>query len=237
MKLYNHIAPWWHLFSAPEDYLDEATFFHQTLIRYSLQPLRTLLELGSGGGNNASHLKSHFELTLVDLSPEMLKVSAALNPECRHIQGDMRTVRPGQLFDAIFIHDAIMYMTSEQDLRMAIETAFLHCKPGGVALLAPDHTRETFEPETKHGGDDGGDRAIRYLEWSFDPDPTDTSYKACFAYMLREEDGSVRYEHEEHLFGLFERAVWVRLMTEAGFDPKMVKDSYGRDIFVGLKPQ
>ena len=30
--------------------------------------LRTLLELGSGGGNNASHLKARFEMVLVEPS-------------------------------------------------------------------------------------------------------------------------------------------------------------------------
>ena len=65
-----------------------------------------MLELGSGGGNNASHLKAHFQLTLVDLSPAMLAVSRALNPECEHLQGDMRTVRLGRRFDAPTDHIA-----------------------------------------------------------------------------------------------------------------------------------
>ena len=33
-------------------------------------------------------LKQKFELTLVDLSPEMLQVSQKLNPNCKHLQGD-----------------------------------------------------------------------------------------------------------------------------------------------------
>jgi ubiquinone/menaquinone biosynthesis C-methylase UbiE len=53
----------------------------------------TLLELGSGGGNNASHLKAHFSLTLVDLSQGMLDLSRRLNAECEHIQADMKTLR------------------------------------------------------------------------------------------------------------------------------------------------
>src|SRR3972149_1508073 len=60
----------------------------------------TVLELGSGGGNNASHMKAHFKLTLVDRSPAMLAVSRALNPECEHLEGDMRTLRLGRGFDA-----------------------------------------------------------------------------------------------------------------------------------------
>lgn len=129
LKLYSELASWWPIFSRPKGYAEEAAYAQQTLINHSQFPLRTLLELGSGGGNNASHLKAHFAMTLVDLSVDMLAVSRALNPECEHIQGDMRTVRLNRLFDAVFVHDAIMYMKTADDLHRAFETAFVHCRP------------------------------------------------------------------------------------------------------------
>src|ERR1700730_8942102 len=48
-------------------------------------------------------------------------------------------------------------MTSEPDLREAIQTAFAHCRPGGIAVLVPDYTAETFEESSDHGGTDGRD--------------------------------------------------------------------------------
>ena len=83
-------------------------------------------------------------MTLVDASAQMLEVSRRLNADCIHVQGDMRTVRLGQTFDAVLVHDAIDYITSREDLRLVIETAFAHCRPGGLAVFAPDHTAETF---------------------------------------------------------------------------------------------
>ena len=74
-KLYTELADWFHVLTAPEDYAEEAEFYRRTLVSACEQKPRTLLELGSGGGNNASHLKQHFEMTLVDLAPEMLAVS------------------------------------------------------------------------------------------------------------------------------------------------------------------
>ncbi len=94
-RLYSDLASWWPLISAPEEYVEEAAFA-ASLLRTANPPTRTVLELGSGGGNNAFHLKREFEMTLVDLSEEMLAVSRQLNPECEHIQGDMRTVRLGR---------------------------------------------------------------------------------------------------------------------------------------------
>jgi trans-aconitate methyltransferase len=235
--MYTELATWWPLLSPPDEYRDEAAFFHQVLLAAGLPPAPTLLELGCGGGNNALHLKAHFaSMTLTDLSPQMLALSIALNPECEHVEGDMRTLRLQRTFDVVFIHDAIDYMTTEQDLQLALQTAFLHCTPGGLALVVPDHVRETFQPTTDHGGTDGEGRALRYLEWTYDPDETDTTYTTEYAYLLREHNQPTRMEHDKHINGLFGRAAWLRLLRDVGLEPNIVHDPYERDLFVARRP-
>ena len=242
-KMYDELAPWWPLLSAPEDYEEEAAFYGPVLVNACDRPPRAVLELGSGGGNNASHLKARFEMVLVEPSPGMRAVSEALNPECEHIAGDMRTVRLGRQFDAVFVHDAVCYMATEADLRLAIETAFVHCRPGGAALFAPDYVRENFAAGTDHGGHDGKDgRGFRYLEWVWDPDPSDTSYLVDYMFALRTTDGNVRVEHDRHVEGLFSRAVWLRLLSEAGFVPRVVPFEHSElepgshEVFVAKRP-
>ncbi len=162
-RFYSDLAPWWPLISAPEEYAEEAAFA-ASLLRAANPPPRTVLELGSGGGSNAFHLKGEFDMTLVDLSEDMLAVSRRLNPECEHLLGDMRTLRLRRSFDAVFVHDAIDYMTTEADLRRAVGTAYEHCGVGGVAIFVPDDIAESFEPSTEHGGHDAPDgRGVRYL--------------------------------------------------------------------------
>jgi SAM-dependent methyltransferase len=240
-RFYGDLAAWWPLISAVEDYAEEASLF-ASVLRDHVDPLQTVLELGSGGGNNAWHMKAGFAMTLVDLSSAMLAASRAINPDCEHLEGDMRGVRLGRTFDAVFVHDAIDYMTTESDLRRAIETAFVHCRPGGVALLVPDHTAEAFEPGADHGGHDGADgRAVRYLEWSTDPDASDTWIVTEYAFVLRETDGSVEVAHETHRTGLFPRNDWLRLLTEVGFDADAIpevttEDRPPRDLFLGRRP-
>ncbi|HEV3463278.1 MAG TPA: class I SAM-dependent methyltransferase [Actinomycetota bacterium] len=241
-KMYGELAGWWPLLSAPAVYAEEAEIYRRLLAEAADRPPETVLELGSGGGNNASHLKAHFRLTLVDLSAGMLDVSRELNPECEHVQGDMRAVRLGRVFDAVFVHDAIAYMTSEHDLRMVMETAFVHCRPGGAALFAPDHLRETFRTGTDWGGHDGDGRAARFLEWTWDPDPLDTTYTVDYAYLLRDADGSVRVAHDRHVEGLFPRGTWLQLLEETGFEARAVPvehselepDTY--ELFAATRP-
>ena len=240
-KLYDELASWWPLLSPPADYEEEAAFYARQLAAACDEPLRAVLELGSGGGNNAFHLKNRFQMVLVEPSPGMRAVSRALNPECEHVAGDMRTVRLAREFDAVFVHDAVCYMTTEADLRKAIETAFLHCRPGGAALFAPDHLRENFRPSTDHGGSDDGARGLRYLEWTWDPDPSDTTYVVDYAYLLR-SDGGVRVEHDRHVEGLFPRADWIRLLSNAGFQAVSVPFEHSDveagtyEVFVAKRP-
>jgi SAM-dependent methyltransferase len=236
-KMYRELASWFHLITAPEEYEEEADLYRRTLLEAAGGPVHTVLELGSGGGNNASHLRAHFELTLVDLSGEMLALSRGLNPESEHVVGDMRTVRLGREFDAVFVHDAIDYMTTEADLRSVMETAWIHLRPGGPTLFVPDYVRETFRPGTDHGGHDGEGRALRYLEWTWDPDPEDDTYVAEYAYLLREADGRVRVERDRHLCGLFARDRWLGLLEEAGFSARHLgRGQDGGELFVGVKP-
>lgn len=236
-KMYHELAAWWPLISPLEDYAEEAAFFWQTLASAGLPGSPSLLELGCGGGSNAFYLKKNFaRVTLSDMSPQMLAVSRSRNPECEHVEGDMRTLRLGREFNAVFIHDAIDHMITAGDLQQAMQTAFVHCKAGGLALLVPDHLRETFAPSTSHDGYDGEGRAIRYLEWTYDPDEADTFYYTDFAYLLRDGDRPVQIVYDQHICGLFPRAEWLRLLSETGFTPEIIRDSYGRDLFLARKP-
>jgi SAM-dependent methyltransferase len=237
--LYTDLASWWPLMSSPDEYAAEAAFYAGQLKQACRTPPLAVLELGCGGGNNASHMKADFQLTLVDRSPAMLAVSRALNPECDHLEGDMRTLRLGREFDAVFVHDAIMYMTTEADLRRVIVTAYIHCRPGGAALFAPDHVRETLQLKTEWGGNDGVGRGVRFLEWDWDPDPDDTTYFGEFTYLLR-EGNEVRCSYDRHIFGIFPRATWVALLSGAGFSPRRVPARGSGlegewEVFVGVK--
>lgn len=240
-RFYGELAVWWPLISPPVDYTEEAAFI-ETVLRKASIPVHDVLELGCGGGHNAFHLKGTFTMTLVDLSADMVDVSRRLNPECEHHVGDMRAVRLGRAFDAVFVHDAIDYMIGEDDLRQALATAFEHCRPGGIALFVPDATRETFEETSDHAGSDGADgRAVRFLEWTWDPDPNDNRTRSEYAFLLREPDGSVRLVHETHHCGLFGRDDWLRLLGDTGFLPDAVaevtsEDRTPRELFVGHRP-
>ena len=241
MRIYSDLAPWFHLLTHPSEYEEEADFIARVVDAVAEGPASTLLELGSGGGNNASHLKRRFRCTLTDLSPEMLTLSRSLNPECEHVLGDMRTLRLRRTFDAVLVHDAVMYLTKEDDLRAAVETAAVHLRPGGVAVFLPDATLESFAPGTDHGGhDDENGRSLRYLEWTHAPAAEATTAEVDYVVVLREPGQPTRVVEDPHTFGLFSESTWRRLIGDAGLvsvDPAIVDPNEEEHaVFVALRP-
>lgn len=92
------------------------------------------------------------------------------------------------------------------------------------------------------GGSDEGRRGLRYVEWTWDPDPTDNTYVVDYAFLMRDADGAVHVEHDRHLEGLFAREDWLRLLANAGFQARCVPFEHSElepgshEVFVGTKP-
>ena len=228
--LYQDLTRWYRLLDPPEDHEDEARAIQAGLERAGVGPLESMLELGSGAGHNAVHLKKRFRCTLSDLSEPMLGLSRELNPECRHLQGDMRTLRLNETFDTVLVHDAITYMVTEAELRAAMQTAFVHTRAGGSAVFAPDCFRETFTESTQlHEGDDGR-LSLRCVEWSWDPDPADETYTVEYAFLLR--DGiEMLSEHDRHVEGLFSTQAWMSLLRSVGYHVERIARPIGDGAF------
>ena len=226
-RLYDDLAWLWPRMSPPEDYREEAAIVRR-LIGDALGPpagRRSLLELGAGGGHTLVHLADDFDALAVDLSEPMLDNCRALCPTVDTRVGDMRTVRLGRTFDAVLIHDAIDYMTSEADARAALATARAHLtpatSPGGVAIIAPTYLRETFhnhELETDQHVDD--ELALSYVSYVHDPDPADDVFELLLIYLIKQPPDvpDVRIEHDRHTCGLFSRHQWLSFLRDAGFD-------------------
>lgn len=217
-RLFGDLAHLWPLMSPPDDYKKEA--------RYWLRELRSrlpagrgrILDLGTGGGHHLSHLTAEFDATAVDLSGPMLEHSRRLNPGVTHHVGDMRTVRLDETFDAVLIHDAISYMTTEADLLAVFATARAHLNPGGLLIVAPDDYTETFQsPCVGHQTIRNADTELTYMEYSTDLDPSDTTIETTYVFFIKRA-GKLQVELDHHATGLFPTATWQRLLTESGFE-------------------
>lgn len=236
-RLYRELAYLWPLISPPEEYREEAEVWREAILGKLGEGRHRILELGVGGGHNLSHLTQDFQAAAADISPQMLELSRKLNPGVEHHLGDMRTLRLGETFDAVLIHDAISYMLTEGDLAATFGTAKVHLRPGGLLILAPDWIKDDFRaPMVFHWERNQGNIQLTVQEYLRDPDPSDTEIESAYTYTIVEA-GQERVEQDTHTTGLFPMATWNRLLEEAGFRVETARlpdneGGYGGFLFV-----
>jgi SAM-dependent methyltransferase len=236
-RLYSDLASWWSHVADRDSYATESAVFVRLLDEAAGKKVESILELGSGSGMLASHIESTREVVLTDLSSDMLDVSRTHNPSSEHVQADMRTMRLDRVFDAVLLQDAVMYLTSPEDLLAAFKTAAAHLKPGGVLLCLPDLVKEEFR-ETSMSGGSLGQPAAQLLEWHWDPDPNDHTYRIDMSFLFKHEDGRMETLHEHHELGLYDRKTYCTLIREAGFElvsAMVYEDIEIPEIFCAIK--
>ncbi len=236
-RLYKDLTWLWPVISPPEDYIEEAREYVRAIRQYARIEVKTMLDLGCGGGHNDHTLQEHYQVTGVDLSESMLTLARKLNPQVTYLVGDMRNVQLGSTFDAVLIADSIDYMLTEDDLRAAFATAYRHLNPGGVFCTVIEETPEHFKQNaTTTKLRTRGVLEVTLIENYYDPDPTDTTYEMTFIYLIRKA-GQLTTEIDHHLGGIFPLETWNRLMEEVGFEVKQVFSEVGvYPIRVGIKP-
>jgi SAM-dependent methyltransferase len=222
-RLYDDLAWLWPLWGDPAtEYRDFSARVAQLFDAHAKREVRTVLNIACGAGKNVVNLAERFEVTGLDLSERMLELARTLNPGRRFVRADMRDFDLGERFDAILLDDGISYMTRPDDLRAAFERAYAHLAPGGVMVVGPDETTESFQQNltetwrsVPHLSPPGVE--VAYVVNSYDPDPLDDWTESAMVFFVR-EGGELRIEHDMHRMGLFSIEVWRRLLAEVGFD-------------------
>jgi len=101
---YDHLADWWPVISPVSDYAGECAEV-LGILKARRPQAQTLLELGSGGGHVAFHLKADFDCTLTDLSPAMAYMTSEADLRAAFATA-RRHLAPGGL--AMFIPDEVL---------------------------------------------------------------------------------------------------------------------------------
>ncbi len=144
MNVFGNYARYYDLLYRDKDYAGEAQFVHNLLKNYAPNT-KSILELGCGTGYHAVLLaKEGYQFHGVDLSAQMLQratdrlshLPKSLASRLEFSQGDIRTIRLNQQFDAVLsLFHVISYQTTNEDLLAAFATAKAHLKPGGVFIF------------------------------------------------------------------------------------------------------
>jgi SAM-dependent methyltransferase len=234
-RLYTGLAWLWPMWGdAVTEYAHYCRHVTGLIRQYAKLPATTLLDIGCGGGKNVLNLKREFNVTGLDLSPAMLAQAKKLNPGCTFVQGDMRTFRLGRAFDAVLMDDAISHMNCRADFVAAFRTAYAHLNSGGILVVTPDVTTETFQQnKTSTTAATRDEVDVVFIENVYDPDPTDDQYETTTLYLIREH-GRLRIETDHWTMGVFSLDMWRCVLRETGFEVHEGRYNAGDDEYTAF---
>ncbi len=226
-RLYGDLAWTWPIISPPKDYIEESEHIKKLILHNSKIPVKTLLNLGCGGGHVDSVLKKYFKITGVDVSKNMLALAKKLNPQATYVRGDMRRIRLKTTFDAVLIHDSINYMLTKRELKAAFKTAFVHLNPGGIFCTFVEEYDKLRQSRVHFSTHRKGNVEITFIEHYYDSNPRDTTYEATFIYLIR-RNRKLTIHTDRHLGGIFKLSTWLKILRELGFKVKVSKFTHSQ---------
>ncbi|MHA2141790.1 MAG: class I SAM-dependent DNA methyltransferase [Candidatus Thorarchaeota archaeon] len=144
---YSKLAPYYDSMYSWKDYAKEADLLHSLIQKYKTSPGNKLLDVGCGTGCHIEKLIDRYEATGLDISDAMLAVAREKCKGVRFVQDDMTSMNLGEEFDVITsMFGGIGYLTTEDEVRQAMQAFARHTKEGGVVLIEPFVTKEILLP-------------------------------------------------------------------------------------------
>ncbi len=111
------------------------TTIRQFIERYHPQA-KSVLELGSGTGSVLKGLSDKYEVSGIELSEEMLKISREKVLGARLYRGDISNFNLNQTFDVVIcVYDTINHLTEFSQWQAVFERASFHLNPSGLFIF------------------------------------------------------------------------------------------------------
>jgi len=215
-----------------KDYQAEA----QRLMALIQENLRSggnqLLDVACGTGHHIKYLKQHFAVEGLDISEELLEVAHQRNPGVLFHQSDMIHFELGKRFDVVTcLFSSIGYVRTIENLRRAVNCMAQHVMPGGVVVIEPWFTPDTWRPGTVHAQFvDEPELKIARVNTSFAEGRL--SYFDLH-YLIGTPEGTEHFV-EHHELGLFEQGEMVAAFEGAGLVVSYDSEGLtGRGLYIG----
>lgn len=236
MSMYSESA---HLYDAiylsqGKDYSAEARRIDALARQHQRSDGNNLLDVACGTGLHCGYLNEFYHVQGIDLDEKMVAVAREKHPEILFQTGDMRDFDLGSQFDVITcLFSAIGYMQDTSQLQRAIGNMGKHLRPGGVMLVEPWFTPETWNVGTVHTLS-VNQPDLKIVRMNLSERKGNLSF-FTFHFLVGTPQG-VEYFSEYHELALFTRDEYLDAFCANDLDVVYDEDGlYGRGLYIGKK--
>jgi ubiquinone/menaquinone biosynthesis C-methylase UbiE len=235
---FHELAEYYDALNDWKDYRIESGRLEAIARRFGRSGRTSWLDVACGTGRHLEHLRRNHRVVGVDVSPEMLRVARRRLPGVRLVRADMRSFALDEQFDIVScLFSAIGHLTSKQDILRAFANFARHLKPGGVVIVEPWIERSAFRSSFVHlrSHVSPGLSAVRM---SFSSRRGNLS-AIHFHFLIGRPGQAIRYYEVTDHGLLLSRAELIRLMWDAGLEPRFLSRGLmpGRGLLLGTKPE
>src|SRR3989344_6863855 len=148
---YRDLAIYYDLIYSWKDYKKEAETIDKLIKKYNTSKGKELLEVACGTGKHLNHLNKKYHCTGIDYSKGMLSVAKKQLKKVTLKQANMINFNLQKKYDIITcLFSSIGYVKTYRNLKKTINTFARHLKPGGIIIIEPWFTNETFYAGRPH---------------------------------------------------------------------------------------
>lgn len=247
--MYRDHADVYDLIYSFKDYKKESQKIIKLIHQYQYSNGKKLLELGCGTGKHLQYFARAFDCLGTDVNEGILAQAKQKHPAIQFKKVNMVQLKLNRKFDAIIsLFSAIGYVKTLPNLRKTIHAIGRHLKKGGVVVIEPWFSPESYypgknqliTPDTYALGKahmttyDG--KGVKIARLNVSKRKGDISI-LDFHFMVAKDGQDVVSFVDRHELGLFTQADTLRFFEEAGIRTKYLKNglSKGRGLFVGVK--
>jgi SAM-dependent methyltransferase len=233
--MYRDLAKFYDLVYSSKDYAQEVKRLKAIIRQYQRSSGKDLLEVACGTGKHIEHLKKRYNTTGLDISEEMLAIARERNPDVQFALGDMKDTTLNQTFDVITcLFGSINYNTTLEQLKKTLDNLAKHLKPGGLLIIEPIFTRESFID--RHLSIDSVDESDMKIARVGLPREEEGHAVLELQSLIATKDGITHYI-DIHAMGLFSKQSILETLNASGLVGEVVDPGLGREaLYIGLKP-